>query len=336
MRAPVHLRARVVPRLEDAADGARQLVARVLRERAARLLLVDRLEHSDESAQVVGVEIRVLLHAFRLLHVGQALLEAVRVDAVDHLAVHLHEAAVRVEGEAVVAGLLREPLGRNVAEAEVEDRVHHPRHRDRRTGTYGDEQRIARVAEALAGTLLEPGDVLCDLVLEPVGETLTLRHVGAAGVGRDREAGRDRNADLGHLGEPGALAAQQLPAGAGAVVEVVDKGHRDANLPTASAGSARVAARTHLREQPRDADPEPHREEDHVEEDERGSHQRKPQRPAPRWNRCLLLHALAAAALRRSTIRSTRCAVSSIDSSDTSTTGQPSCRWMAAACSSSS
>ena len=33
---------------------------------------------------------------------------------------------------------------------EVEDRVHHPRHRDRRAGADRDEQRIVRVAEALA------------------------------------------------------------------------------------------------------------------------------------------------------------------------------------------
>ena len=65
VRAPVHLRARVVPRLEDAADRARQLVARVLRERVTRLLLVDRLEHADEPAQVVGVELVVLLDALR-------------------------------------------------------------------------------------------------------------------------------------------------------------------------------------------------------------------------------------------------------------------------------
>ena len=42
VRAAVDLRARRVPRVEDGAVRAAQLVARVLRERLAGLLLVDR------------------------------------------------------------------------------------------------------------------------------------------------------------------------------------------------------------------------------------------------------------------------------------------------------
>ena len=86
------------------------------------------------------------------------------VDAVDDLAVHLDQAPVRVEGEALVPGRAGEALGRRVAEAEVEDRVHHPGHRDRGARADGDEQRVALVAEALARVLLERAHVLGDLV----------------------------------------------------------------------------------------------------------------------------------------------------------------------------
>ena len=48
-------------------------------------------------------------------------------------------------------------------------------------------------------------------------------HVGAAGVGRDREAGRDRQAELGHLREADALAAEELAPAAGGLVEVEDE-----------------------------------------------------------------------------------------------------------------
>ena len=67
------------------------------------------------------------------------------------VAEHLHEAAVGVPGEALVAGRLREPLDRVVVQAEVEDGVHHARHRLAGAGAHRHEQRVLRVAEALAG-----------------------------------------------------------------------------------------------------------------------------------------------------------------------------------------
>ena len=55
-------------------------------------------------------------------------------------------------------------------------------------------------------------EVPFDLLGEPVRELPAVRHVGAAGVRRDREAGRHRDAELRHLGEADALAAEQLAA----------------------------------------------------------------------------------------------------------------------------
>ena len=155
VRPPVDLRARRLPRVEDRAVRAPELLDGVLRERAAGRLLVDALVRLDELAQVVRGELDVLRDAALGLEVGQRLLEAVPVDAVDDLAVHLDEPAVRVVREARVAGGRRETLDRDVVQAEVEDRVHHPGHRDRRARAHGDEERLARVAEALAGAPFE-------------------------------------------------------------------------------------------------------------------------------------------------------------------------------------
>ena len=49
--------------------------------------------------------------------------------------------------------------------------------------------------------------------------------VCAARVGRDREAGRNRDPERGHLREPDALAAEQLPPARGLLVECVDQAH---------------------------------------------------------------------------------------------------------------
>ena len=58
VRGAVHLGAWRVPRVEHGTVGTAQLVARLLRERAAGLLRVDRPERRDELAEVVGGEAR--------------------------------------------------------------------------------------------------------------------------------------------------------------------------------------------------------------------------------------------------------------------------------------
>ena len=156
-----------------------------------------------------------------MLELVERVLEAVAVDPLDHLAEHLDQPPVRVEREPPVARPRREPFRRRVAEAEVEDRVHHPRHRDRGTRAHRDEQRVVGVAEALAGLLLEPPHVLGHLVLEPV-RNVALGHVRAAGVGRDREPGRHGQPHQRHLREADPLAAEQLTPAVGRLVEVVD------------------------------------------------------------------------------------------------------------------
>ena len=67
--------------------------------------------------------------------------------------------------------------------------------------------------------------MLPDLVVEPVGYLLAARHVGAARVRRDREPGRNGNAERRHLREADALAAEELAAAGGLLVEVVDVTH---------------------------------------------------------------------------------------------------------------
>ena len=138
------------------------------------------------------------------------MLELVAVDVEHDLAEHLHEAAVGVVGEPLVAGLLREPTDRHVVEPQVEDGVHHPRHRERRTGPHRHEQGVGRVAELLAHLRFERGERGGDFVHEAVGDLVTRGHVGVARFGGDGEAGRHGEPELRHLGEVRTLAAEQV------------------------------------------------------------------------------------------------------------------------------
>ena len=137
------------------------------------------------------------------------MLEVLAGDAERDVGVHGDEAAVGVEDEALVAGALHEALGRGVVEAEVEDRVHHARHRRARAGADADEQRGVRVAEAHADALLERDERIVDLGPE-LSRHGARRREAAAGLRRDREAGRNRESERGHLGQPGAFSAEQV------------------------------------------------------------------------------------------------------------------------------
>ena len=109
VRAPVDLRARRVPRVEDGDDGARSAASFAsCGNGAAGVLLVDLLERRrrdrrgrPRSARRPGRRRARVFSALELL------LEAMRIDAVDGLAVHLDQAPVGVVGEARVAGRRR-------------------------------------------------------------------------------------------------------------------------------------------------------------------------------------------------------------------------------------
>ena len=123
---------------------------------------------------------------------------------------HLDEPPVGVPAEPLVAGEGDQPLERLLVQAEVQDRVHHPGHRELRPRADAHEERVRRVAEALAGPPLDLAHRLQDVVPEPVRELLAGGEVVVAGLGRDREPGRRREAGDRHLGEAGALAAEEV------------------------------------------------------------------------------------------------------------------------------
>jgi hypothetical protein len=220
--AAVELGAVAVPGLEDRLDGEVHLLPRVLRELPAGLLLDDLLEGGDQLLQVVGGQLGVdrdLLGRLRLL---QGVLEEVAVDAEDGLAEHLDEAAVGVPGEPLVAGLRGQAPHRGVGEADVEDGVHHAGHGELGAGADRDEQRVVGLAEPLAHLRFEGVEVRTHLVTQ-CRRLLAAVEVGLARLGGDGETGRNRKAQVGHLGEVGTLAAEEVLEVLVALGEVVDE-----------------------------------------------------------------------------------------------------------------
>ncbi len=100
------------------------------------MTLHDRLEHPRGLFEVLGSQLRVVCNAPHYPEIGQDILEVVVVDAEDDVAIHLNEAAVCVPGEMAVARPVAQCLNDFVVEPQVENRVHHPGHRELRTRSH--------------------------------------------------------------------------------------------------------------------------------------------------------------------------------------------------------
>ena len=152
-------------------------------------------------------ETNVGLDADAFLHGVEVLVEIFVVDAERYFTEQLDEAAIRVIGEAFVAGLLDKAFERFGVETQIQDRIHHTGHRQGRSRAYGDEQRIGAAAEGFARDFLEVVDLRPHLGHEALGQRVAVQ-VFETGLGCDHESGRHVEADLRHFAEIGALAAE--------------------------------------------------------------------------------------------------------------------------------
>ena len=200
----------VVPGAEDGLDGPHQLLLGVGGEVGANLGLVLRLELAGQRLQVVGVQLHVLGDPLLLLHLVDELLKILLAHLHDNVGVHLDEAAVAVPGPAGVVGLLGDDVHHLLVQAQVQDGVHHAGHGGPGAGADGDQQGVLQITELFPGDFLQLVDIFHDFGLDLVVDLLAVLIILGTGLGGDGEALGDGHADVGHLSQVGALAAQQV------------------------------------------------------------------------------------------------------------------------------
>ena len=210
-------RAVVHPAAEDGADRAPHLFARIFREIFSRRGFDGGFEFGNEFFQGRRGEFRVKLNAAGGLFRVEDLFEGVDFSLVgrfhfeDDVAVHLDETAVAVPGETFVARFFGEDGDGLVVQTDVQNGIHHTRHRFAGARTAGDQKgKIFGIAELLAHRLFDGGQRGFDLIFE-FRRILTavVVEVGAD-FGRDREPGRNGKTDLRHFSEVRAFAAKEI------------------------------------------------------------------------------------------------------------------------------
>ena len=133
------------PAREHGLDREVELLVRVRRELAPGVLADDRLELVDERAEVGGAQVRVLLRAARVL----LRLERRRRTAPPSTSMTIRpniwmnrRYASHPNRSLPVSAI--SPCERLLVQAEVEDGVHHPGHRELGAGADADEERVRR------------------------------------------------------------------------------------------------------------------------------------------------------------------------------------------------
>ena len=216
----------VVPGAEDRLDRTAELLARVAWHLLPHLVhdraLAGGPELVVEGAGVGGV-------ARMRDELARSLGDGIARGAENDLRVHPVEAHEDVGHEAPVAARLGDRHRGLAVDAEVEDGVHHPRHRHRRPRADREQQRHRARAEALAGVPLQGGEVLEHLGEQPRGDR-AVRGDAATGVGGDDEPGRGGEALGGEPREPRPLAAEEAHL---AVVGLAEGEHEPRRLERA-------------------------------------------------------------------------------------------------------
>ncbi len=222
---PVVPRPSPVPGGEHGLDGRVEVVPRVPGGGAGSGSLDHFGVGACQASHARGRQVGHLADAVDGQHGPGGVREGLIGDTEDDVPVHLQHAPQCIVGH-VVADTPGEPVPGRRSEAEVEDRVHHPRHRHRGPRPDRHEQRGIGIPEAPSRALLQPLHGRADLVPQP-GRRPPLRgHPGPAGSGRDGEPRRDGKAHAGHLREVGTLATQQVALGGVAVFEQLKPVHR--------------------------------------------------------------------------------------------------------------
>ena len=203
----------VVPTAEDGRDRFAKLNVRIGREIFPEGLLVIGLVLDDEVLELFGRDLGVELIAVLLLDFVEHPVHVSTGMALGDVREHEDEAAVAVIGKALIAAGLGEFLDGRVVETEVEDRVHHARHRDAGARANGDEERNASSApEALVIDFLDLVNVIHDVFPHEIGDLLPAFVVEGAGFGRNGETSRDVDAGRRHFGEAIAFSAKDFLA----------------------------------------------------------------------------------------------------------------------------
>ena len=194
-----------------------------MRERLAARFLHLGLVAQDDFAPITRGQISIEHEILAVFIVLKDFFEIVMVNVEHDIGIHLNEAAIAVIGKALIARIFGQRLNGDIIETQIEHRIHHAGHGGSGTRAHGNQQRVFGIAKAAVGQLANMEQSRFNLLGQFGGILPAVCVKSCAHLGGDGEAGGDRQAQIGHFRQIGALAAQQVLHFAGAFSLAVTK-----------------------------------------------------------------------------------------------------------------
>ncbi len=171
----------------------------------ANRFFIDLFKALDNLLEILCTQLGIFLDAFFFFDFVKYTLKVRFGDFHDNIGKHLNESAVAVVDKALIAAFFDQGFDHFVVEAEVQNGVHHSRHRELSAGTNRDKEWIDRTAKGFAGFFFEHRHMLEDFITQVLPNGFSLSIILIAGFCCDGESLRNRKANIGHLGKVGAF-----------------------------------------------------------------------------------------------------------------------------------
>ena len=173
------------------------------------MLLVDFFVSLAQLDQTFSRNVGVFFDVVFLLDLVERFFKVFVMNANNHVAEHVDQTTVSVVSESFVLSRSRQTFGRLVVETKVQNGVHHPRHRDGRTRSNRNQQRVGFVAKLLAEFLFKVSNVGLHVIHQASRQSFASFVEGVAAFSGDGESRRNRQSNARHGSEVQTLTAEQ-------------------------------------------------------------------------------------------------------------------------------
>ena len=233
-----------VPRSEHGENCQSQLLPRIVRE-FETVRRIDRQRLLDHVAHLIDRQFVIVLNPGRSTRVGHDLFEWLVGNAEGNMTKHVQQPAERVEYE-TLSGHLPEPFDRFLGETEIENRIHHAGHRELRTRTHRNKQRLIDVAELPAGRFTDGVQGASDFVPQGIGSLAPMFEITAARFGCHGKARWHRQPEPGHFRKIRTFATKQIAIRGGSFRE---PSHPQRHIELTPPGQTPLSSETALQQQ---------------------------------------------------------------------------------------
>ena len=238
MQLAIFVRPRIHPRAEHGANRAPELLCHILREGSSQFLLHNALVIRNNALPILGRKIGIKRKSFPVLQRLENILEMMMINTKHHIRIHLDEPAIGIPSKPRITRIPRQCRNGHIVQPEIQNRIHHARHRSPRARPDRDKQRFLRITKLLSRQRADMRQRRIDSSRQIGRISLAMIIKIGANFSGNRKSGRHWQSEIAHFSQIGPLATEQIlhrsvAAGAAIPESVHPLSHQDLHFAVA-------------------------------------------------------------------------------------------------------